>query len=162
MVQRPTIRTGQLQDAKRISVLLVALAEEFIVGAFSPEGRAHFLAELTPTEMERRLTGDFRFYLAEDGEDLVGVAAIRGHSHLYYLFVAKSHQGRGLARHLWLVAKQESLRIGFTDRFTVNASHFAVSAYERLGFRRTEGTQTLNGVDYNPMELIADSADSVS
>ncbi|MCG6873642.1 MAG: GNAT family N-acetyltransferase [Betaproteobacteria bacterium] len=151
----PTIRPGTVHDAERISRLLVALSEEFVVPDFSPQGRAHFLGELAVSEMERRLSGDFRFYLAEDAEALAGVVAIRGTTHLYYLFIAKPHQGTGLARRLWLHAMKESLARGAPSRFTVNASNFAVAAYERLGFRRTEPMRERSGVLYNPMELIA-------
>lgn len=67
-----SIRRGTVRDAERISKLLTELAEEFIVKEFSPEGRSHLLGELSATEVEQRLAGDFRFYLAEDGQELAG------------------------------------------------------------------------------------------
>jgi len=36
-----------------------------------------------------------------------------------------------------------------------NASNYAVPAYEKLGFQRTEPTKNTNGVLYNPMVLVA-------
>jgi len=98
--------------------------------------------------------GDFRFYLAEDGNELAGVAAMRGNTHLYYLFTGKPYQGRGLARRLWAHAKEEALALGNPGRFTVNASNYAVAAYERLGFRRSEAAKERKGVKYNPMEFV--------
>jgi hypothetical protein len=80
-----------VRDAERISKLIIELAEEFIVKDFTAEGRSRFLRELSVTEMEQRLAGDFRFYLAENGQKLAGVAAMRSNAHLYYLFVAKQH-----------------------------------------------------------------------
>ena len=56
-----SIRRGRFDDAERISRFLILLSEEFIVGEFTAEGRAHFLDELRTAEMERRLTGVFRF-----------------------------------------------------------------------------------------------------
>lgn len=38
--------------------------------------------------------------------------------------------------------------------FTVNASDYAVPAYEGLGLRRTGSTQERNGVLYNPMKFV--------
>ena len=137
-----------------MSCLVTALSKEFIIGEFSPEGCAHFLREHSPTEVLHRLAGDFRFYLAEDGNDLAAVAAIRGNTHLYYLFVSKSHQGMGLARRLWSRVKEESMAQGNAGEFTVNVSNYAVAAYEGLGFRRTEPTQEKNGVLYNPMRFV--------
>ncbi len=154
MVSNITIRRGAVPDADRISNFVTALSEEFIVAEFTAEGRTHFLGELSTTEMARRLAGDFRFYLAEDGEGLAGVAAIRSNTHLYYLFVAKPYQGTGLVRRLWSRVKEDSLALGNRGRFTVNASNYAIRAYEKLGFRRTESIREQNGVLYNPMEYV--------
>ena len=151
-----TIRRGTVRDAERISKLIAELAEEFIVKEFSAEGRVRFLGEHSPTEVKRRLAGDFRFYLAEDGQELAGVGAMRLHAHLYYLFVAKPCQGRGLARLLWSQMKDESLALGHQGRFTVNASNYSVRVYEKLGFRRTEPMKEHDGVIYNPMEFVVD------
>jgi ribosomal protein S18 acetylase RimI-like enzyme len=147
------IRRGTVQDAERVSSLVTALSEEFIVGEFTPEGHAHFLREHSPSEVQQRLAADFRFYLAEDGNDLAAVAAIRGNTHLYYLFVSSPYQRTGLARRLWLRVKEDSMALGNAGVFTVNASNYAVAAYEGLGFRRTEPTQEKNGVLYNPMRF---------
>ena len=151
-----SIRIGTARDAERISKLITELAEEFIVKDFTAEGRLHFLGEHSRTEVERRLAGDFRFYLAEDDKNLAGVGAMRSNVHLYYLFVAKPYQGRGLARRLWSQMKEESLTLGNPGKFTVNASNYAVRAYEKLGFRKTEATRERNGVIYNPMEFVVD------
>jgi GNAT superfamily N-acetyltransferase len=152
------IRSGTVDDAERISALVLALSDEFIINEFGAEGRAHFLADHTPERVRARLAGDFRFYLAEDGGTLAGVAAIRANSHLYYLFVGKPHQGTGLARRLWVRVMQHSLALGNPGRFTVNASNYAVASYEKLGFRRTAPTRDTNGVLYNPMELVVPSS----
>ena len=151
-----SIRKGTVRDAERISRLITELAQEFIVKEFTPEGRSRFLDELSATEMEQRLAGDFRFYLAEDGYELAGVAAMRSNDHLYYLFVAKPYQGTGLARRLWSRVKEEALALGNQGRFTVNVSNYAVRAYEKLGFRKTEPMRERNGVIYNPMEFVVD------
>lgn len=155
-VSTPSIRIGTIEDAARISRLVIALSQDFIVGEFSAEGRDHFLCEHTPKEVARRIAGDYRFYVADDEDELAGVAAIRANSHLYYLFVSKQRQRSGLARRLWSRVKEESLALGNPGRFTVNASNTAVGAYEKLGFRRTEPTREKNGVLYNPMQYVVD------
>ena len=149
------VRDATVNDAPRISALLTALAEEFILGDFSTEGRSHLLAHFGVTEMEERLkAAEYRFKLAEDGAELVGVVALRAATHLQYLFVAKSHQRAGLARRLWQLARRDAIRDGnAVGRFTVNASGYAVPAYERLGFRRVGPVQEKNGVRFQPMEL---------
>jgi GNAT superfamily N-acetyltransferase len=149
-----SIRTGTVRDAERISALVLALSVEFIVNEFNAPGRAHFLADHAPDAVRARLAGDFRFHLAEDAGSLAGVAAIRSGAHLYYLFVDKPYQRTGLAARLWTHARDEALASGNPGNFTVNASNYAIAAYEKLGFRRTQSTQEKNGVLYNPMKLV--------
>jgi GNAT superfamily N-acetyltransferase len=147
-------RVATAGDASRISTLLTALSEEFIVGEFSTEGRLQLLAHFGVTEMEKRLQGfGYRFQVAEDGAVLVGVVAVRAATHLQYLFVAKTHQRTGLARRLWELARLDAIPAGNAQgRFTVNASAYAVPAYERLGFRRVGPVKEANGVRFQPME----------
>jgi GNAT superfamily N-acetyltransferase len=150
----PSIRAGILEDGPSISEFVRGLSEEFIVGEFSAGARARFLADHSEEKVKERLMGDFRFYVAECREGIAGVAAVRENSHLFYLFVGKTHQRRGLARRLWAQVMADSLARGNPGRFTVNASNHAVTAYEKLGFQRTEPTKNTEGVLYNPMVLV--------
>jgi ribosomal protein S18 acetylase RimI-like enzyme len=104
--------------------------------------------------MQKRLASDeYRFHVAEDGSVLAGVVAMLGSSHLYYLFVASAYQRMGLARLLWDLARNESVRAGnASGRFTVKASPYAVRAYERLGFRRSGPMTDVKGVRSQPMD----------
>lgn len=149
------VRDANAADAGRISVLLTALAEEFIVGEFSTEGRLHLLTHFGVAEMEERLkAAEYRFRVAEDGAVLAGVVAVRAGTHLQYLFVARSHQRTGLARRLWNLARLDAIGgSNAAGRFTVNASSYAVPAYERLGFRCVGPVRQANGVRFQPMEL---------
>lgn len=149
------IRDATVDDAPRISALLTELAEEFIVSDLTEGGRKHLLAQFTSPQMEARLRSrEYRFQLAEHGVELLGVVAVRAAKHLQYLFVAKQHHRRGLARHLWSAARVEAIRGGnAAARFTVNASAYAVPAYERLGFRCVGPVQEAHGVSFQPMEL---------
>lgn len=148
-----SIRKGKKQDAAQVSSLLLELSKEFIVGEFSESGKQHFLGEFTVEKIAEKMSADnFRFHLAEDNGGLIGVVAVRDNKHLYYLFVAKSHQKQGLSRALLERAKSESLPFNDSGVFTVNASNYAVKAYERLGFVLKGTTQETNGVLYIPME----------
>jgi GNAT superfamily N-acetyltransferase len=149
------VREATTEDADRISGLLTVLAEEFIVGEFSEEGRRHLLAHFGVTEMEQRLkAAEYRFQVAEDGAVLAGVVGVRAGTHLQYLFVARSHQRCGLARRLWDLARLDAIGGGnAAGRFSVNASSYAVPAYERLGFRCVGPVRQENGVRFQPMEL---------
>jgi len=55
MNERITVRRPTIEDAERISALLSELAERFIIGEFTPEGREQPLANLGVVEMRKRL-----------------------------------------------------------------------------------------------------------
>ena len=148
-----SITNGTVQDAERVSTLIALLAEEFIVNEFGEEGRTHFLREIAPDKMRERLAGDYRFFLAEKKSELAGVAALRGRSHLYYLFVGKPYQQQGLARQLWLSAREVILDGGHRGPITVNSSTYAVPVYERFGFARSGPAEEKYGVRHHPMEI---------
>lgn len=156
-MRQVTFRPALVDDAGHISDLMTGLAADFITPEFSDEGRDHLLAQFTVPRMAARLSSDdYRFHVAEDGAVLAGVVAIRGNTHLCYLFTARAYQRAGLARRLWVLARDEAVRAGNTNgRFTVNASRFAVLAYERLGFRRAGERQEVDGVRFQPMEWTA-------
>src|SRR5690606_40652166 len=78
----------------------------------------------------------FDYHVAEVAGEIVGVVGMRDGSHVYHLFVAEEHQGRGLGRALWEHAKAECLRRGRPAAFTVNSSRGAVPIYERFGLDR--------------------------
>jgi GNAT superfamily N-acetyltransferase len=148
-----TVREATSDDAARISELLIGLAEEFIVGEFSAEGRRHLLSHLGVAEMAVRLASeDYRFQVAERETALIGVVGVRGRTHLQYLFVSKLHQRAGLARRLWDLAREQSGNA--SGRFTVNASSYAVPAYQRLGFASVGGRLEKDGVRFQPMEWV--------
>ena len=88
---------------------------------------------------------------AEADGALVGLVAMRDHSHLYHLFVAPAWQGRGLARALWQQVRQAALEAGNPGRFTVNASVNAVPVYGRFGFVATGPRVEKNGIAFVPM-----------
>jgi GNAT superfamily N-acetyltransferase len=139
-------------DAQRISELAQAVALQFIVDEFSATGRALYLKELAPAAIARRLAAkDFRFLVAEDGEALVGVAAMQGSSHLYHLCVATGYQRGGLARRLWQILRDEALSADPPRNFKANVPRYAIGAYTRLGFKADGAMRDEKGVHFQPM-----------
>jgi ribosomal protein S18 acetylase RimI-like enzyme len=150
------VRIAGGEDCAGVRALILRSSEEFILPALSAQGRAHFRAELAEPELAQRLAGPYRFYAAESGATLAGVAAVREPAHLYYLFVAREFHRQGIARALWRRVCADYLSGPETvGRMTVNASDFAVEAYRRLGFMRCAPPAERNGVRYNPMEFRA-------
>lgn len=139
--------------APAMAALLRSLALEFIVHESTPVGAATFLAENDERGIRSYLARGHVFHVALDGDRLAGFIAIRDNSHLFHLFVGTPWQRQGLARRLWHVARAAAIARGGDGNFTVNASNYAVAAYERLGFVRVAPTQCLRGLLFNPMQL---------
>lgn len=148
----PLIRPLRDDDIPRVAAMLRALALEFIVDEFAPEAASTFLRANDRAGIERNLAHGMVYHVATIGEELAGFVGMREHQHVFHLFVGKAWHGGGMARALWARARECALAAGGAPPFTINASNFAVPAYERLGFVRTGPVAQVNGVYYNPMQ----------
>lgn len=155
-----TLRVGEVSDAPAISKLLIAAVERHVLTEISDEGRALYLAQITPEQVAAKLenSASYRFYLAYAGDELVGVAALQDKAHLLYLFTHNQHHRRGIARTLWQQAHQDALAAGNPGLFTVDASRYALAAYWRLGFLPQGPAVEHNGVCFVPMAIRLTSA----
>jgi GNAT superfamily N-acetyltransferase len=148
-----TLRPIAAADSVAVSELILGLAAVFLNGA-DPADAGDFLATLAPAALRDFFTDPaIDAWVALDGDDIVGVASMKDHRHLYHLFVQPQQQGRGIARQLWTQLRTRALAHGWGGIFTVNASLNAVPVYRRLGFAATAAPQTRHGVRYQPMQL---------
>lgn len=154
MAESVRVRSATADDAPGISALIQALAGGFTVRP-GGEGAEAFFATVTEDAIRGYVASPaYRYLVAETEEGLAGVAALRDGRHLYHLFVAPPAQGRGLGRRLWMMLRDGALRSGNAGEFTVNASVFAVTVYERFGFRATGPRTEANGIAFVPMRLV--------
>lgn len=117
---------------------------EFDAPLYTEEGVRQFRKALNDGERNKTLN----FYGAFDGDDLVGVIAVRKPQHIGFFFVRSDHHRCGIGKRLF-----ETMRCDFTvQEFTVNASPYAVEVYKHLGFSATDAEQTENGLRYTPMK----------
>lgn len=152
-----SIRRAVLADADSISALLTETSNGYVLPELSEAGRKYYLGQLAPGQIGEKIcrgTG-FRFYVAEFGAALAGVSAIKSNNHLYYLFTAATLHRKGIARQLWDKVRGEAAELGNPGLFTVNASLYAVPAYQKLGFAATGGQREFCGIRYVPMEYKA-------
>ena len=147
------IRQATTNDVTAMALVIDISARKFIIGEFSNAGKTHFLQANNAAKLREFIDMGFEYFVAEQGEEIIGLIGMRENSHLYHLFVAESCQGQGIARALWQTAMHHCLALGNPGRFTVNASNNAVGVYLSLGFHRTAEMQQSNGVLYNPMLL---------
>lgn len=172
------IRRACEADAPAISALLYAAAERFFREEFSVEGLAHFRADFSADKVHARLCSDeFRYWVAEIADEqtggkmtssapniapvrqLIGVCAVRGLSHLYNLFTHHDHLQRGVATALWRQACAQ-MRADGVQQVTVNASSYALVAYQRFGFQAIAPLQNVGGVVFTPMRCLLSACDT--
>ncbi|MFA6901626.1 MAG: GNAT family N-acetyltransferase [Gallionellaceae bacterium] len=142
------IRTAKIADASSISELVRNVAQSCLGADATP-----FLNTVSPATIEGYIQNPiYSYVLGFLDNELVGIAAMREKKHFYHLFVSPKHHCKGIAKSLWHHLKSDSVSNGI-NLFTVNSSIYAVSIYKKFGFSPTSEPQTINGINYVPMQL---------
>jgi GNAT superfamily N-acetyltransferase len=145
--------------ARRAARLVRTTFDAFVAPDCTEEGCRTFHVFASAARMRERLRNGHFGYLAWAGPTLAGVLVVREPAHLLTLFVDAHHHRRGIARALLLRALQ-TVRANAVQvsAMTVNASPYAVAAYERLGFEREAPLFLKNGIASVPMRRVLDDA----
>jgi GNAT superfamily N-acetyltransferase len=151
-------RAGSPADAEAIAGLIATFQSELIDDP-SGAGAEQYLASVS-VQAEREYLGSerYQYLLAYSDSQLAGVIAIRDGSHLFHLFVERSHQRQGIARRLWERALEELRTAGSDGAVTVNSSLSAVPVYEAFGFVPAGSIQRMHGISFLPMRCSAPTA----
>jgi GNAT superfamily N-acetyltransferase len=146
------IRIGSPSDAEAVAGLIACFQGE-LTDDPSGIGAERFLASVS-VQAERDYLGSarYRYLLAFSGSELAGFIAIRDGSHLFHLFVGRTHQRQGLGRRLWERALQELCTPNSEGVFTVNATLSAVPVYRSFGFAPAGSAQSVDGISFLPMQ----------
>lgn len=154
------IRRAVPEDADAISKLIMGAAHHFLVDPCR-KGAELFFASITPQAIRDYINDQrFHYLVADQDANLLGAVALRDGRHLFHLFVAPSHQRRGIASSLWDAARSAAAPDAMF--LTVNASANAVAAYQRFGFTTVGPRQEVNGVAFTPMQAPADRSFQVA
>ena len=144
-------RAGSPADAEAIAGLIASFQSE-LTDDPSGAGAEQYLASVSvQAEREYLASERYRYLLAYSDSQLAGVIAIRDGSHLFHLFVERSHQGQGMARRLWERAVKELCAPGSDAGFTVNSSLRAVPVYQAFGFVPAGSIKKMHGISFLPM-----------
>lgn len=117
---------------------------QFEAPDYAPEGIATFHDFLHDPDAVSLLT----FYGAYVEDQLVGVLATRGNSHIALFFVEPCFQRQGVGRALFSAARAACQ----SDAMTVNSSPYAVDIYCCLGFHALSPEQLTDGIRFTPMK----------
>jgi ribosomal protein S18 acetylase RimI-like enzyme len=147
-----TIRRATVDDVSAISALINDLMPYLTL---DPQGAGaeQFIANMTPSAIERYVTEPiYHYQVGFIGEELAGVVALRGNTHLFHMFVPAALHRQGIGRQLWQAARAQAIAAGNADVITVNASNYAVPMYRNLGFEETAARIEEHGIAYTPMQ----------
>jgi len=144
-------RVGSPTDAEAIAGLIASFQSE-LTDDPSGAGAEGYLASVSvQSEREYLASERYRYLLAYSESQLAGFVAIRDGSHLFHLFVERSHQRQGVARRLWERALAELCAASSDAGFTVNSSLSAVPVYQAFGFVPAGSIQSMHGISFLPM-----------
>ena len=137
----------QFAEDERASALSLAwkVFSQYEAPDYSPEGAEEFHRCLRD---ENFLAG-IEYIGAFDGDAPIGMVGIRKENcHICFFFVEGKYQRLGIGTRLFECVKAEC----FGKTITVNSSPYGLPFYRSLGFRSTDGEQTVNGIRFIPMQ----------
>ena len=145
-------RAGSPADAEAIAGLIASFQSD-LTDDPSGAGAEKYLASVSVgAEREYLASERYRYLLAYANSRLAGFIAIRDGSHLFHLFVERSHQRQGIARRLWKRALEELCAPNRDGCFTVNSSLSAVPVYQAFGFIPAGSIRRMHGISFLPMK----------
>ena len=148
------IKVVDKTDLKQALDLVNEVFTEFVAVDYSEQGNKTFedYLKIKYDEMSSDIeTGHKKLWGYYQNDEIIGVIATRDISHIALMFVDKRHHRKGIARQLLNTVLAEIKDNANTTQMTVNSSPYAVEAYERLGFVKTDEQQEKDGIIYIPM-----------
>ena len=147
-----TYRPAETRDIPQITDLTTEVFKQSIAKDLTSDAVDRMFISLAEEATCERFLNGYRYFIACENDEIVGVIVTRENKHLYHFFVASNFQRRGIGTTLWKLARDECLANGNPGRFTVNSSRGARTLYESLGFIAGE-EQCVDGVPFIPMTL---------
>ncbi len=141
------IRAAKKSDIKQLQTIILSLRHCFLSDSDNfPEW---FANTLTESAFEQRFDNpSFQHFIYTIKGEIVAYIAMNGRNKLYHLFVIQALQNKGIARQLWLHAKERNP----ADFYIVHASLNAVPFYKKCGFVESAAMQNKQGLCYQPMQ----------
>jgi putative acetyltransferase len=140
------IRPGTPEDAEAIWRVRLASIRDLCSADYTPEQIKAWAGRKRPEDYERAIAAGERFWVAVDGEEIVGFSRVSADT-LYGLYVAPSRLRRGIGTALLRAAEASARQAGVAELrlgSTLNAEAF----YRRQGYAGAGRTsRAMNGVD---------------
>ena len=85
------IRAATNADITAISQLICASVRKFIAPSCTEQGAELLLKSMDIQSITHYFDSDYQYSVAVINDSIIGVIGIRDNSHLYHLFVSKTH-----------------------------------------------------------------------
>lgn len=147
------IRPIESADVPTVHNLVERTALRFVIGDLEAQGRASLQEYNGIAGLRERMQRGHHQWVAQWGNQIVGVVEVRDLNHVSMLYVDPSRHRQGVGRQLLATALAECKRKPSVAKVTVNSSRYAQAFYTRHGFE-PDGEETItNGVISIPMTL---------
>lgn len=140
------IRDAIASDAKSISKLIHEVSMQCNFSEMEPCPQ-WFIESIKPDVLQPLIVSDdYLWLIAVEKGEVTGVLTVFEGNLVKYLFVHPKFQRKGVAKALW-----QRVTPVLRSEISVRSSLFAVSFYEKLGFKRVGEVKFFNGVSFQTM-----------
>ncbi|RUM64107.1 MAG: hypothetical protein DSZ04_03610 [Sulfurimonas sp.] len=137
------IREARYEELETISILMNGIFELKMREFYSPQAQIGFLNQITLKSLQESYNDKNIFYV---NEELTAVLEFETYSNIAFLFSKSENKGnaKALCQYAFEHKKSEAL--------TVCAFKYAISYYEKIGFKQVSKEMILEGINFTIME----------
>ncbi len=143
------IRGIHSSDLQNVSAICIDSFMQTVAPTLQAEGIKTFQEIASLENLSARLEADYKMFVCEIGNKVIGFIELKEDRHIAMLFVAPNFQKKGAGKALVAYALQQTKN----DKITVNASLTSVPAYLKYGFNCTGDVAESAGLIYQPMAI---------
>jgi GNAT superfamily N-acetyltransferase len=150
-----SLRPARAEDWEEAMELAWQTFLIYEAGDYSAEGIESFRDFISDQWLKRMfLQGEYKMFVALDGEKIIGFISLRNVIHISLLFVHKDYHHLGVGSGLIEACEEYLSKETQNYQMTVNAAPYAEGFYHKLGFRDLAEKQCKDGIIYTPMRIV--------
>ncbi|MEG2839243.1 MAG: GNAT family N-acetyltransferase [Lachnospiraceae bacterium] len=148
------IRLLQQHEVRTALHLVWDVFAEYIAPTYTRVGVEEFRNFILYDKiMASKNRGELVLWGCFDGQELLGVSAMKNIGHINMLYVRTEYQRQGIGKQLFEKMKEYATQVIRIPKLTLYAAPSAVVVYEHMGLYATGPEQQHNGIRYIPMEF---------
>lgn len=126
---------------------------KFEAKEYGSEGTFNFVRFVTDDMLRKMFQkGEYKLFVAKDGDDVIGMISLRNGNHISLLFVKEEYHRKGVGKHLVKHLHKYMKENTIYDKLTLHAAPYAIPFYYKMGFKDAGMITRNQGIVYTPME----------